>query len=109
MLGIRGASTPGELARFTGLTSGATTTMLDRLQSRRFITRRPNPNDRRGVVVEIDAEYAHSGGQLVSGIQEANNAIAASFSSDELVIIAEFLTRMAKALSDQTEKIEKGP
>ena len=41
-------ATPSELARYTGLGSGATTAMLDRLEKSGLIERRPNPDDRRG-------------------------------------------------------------
>ncbi len=47
----KGIATPSELARHTGLTSGATTAMLDRLEKAGFIERRPNPNDRRGTLI----------------------------------------------------------
>ena len=36
----KGIATPSELARHTGLTSGATTAMLDRLEKAGFIERR---------------------------------------------------------------------
>ena len=42
----KGIATPTELARHTGLTSGATTAMLDRLEKAGLIERRPNPDDR---------------------------------------------------------------
>ncbi len=51
LLFLKGISTPSELARQTGLTSGATTAMLDRLEKAGFIERRPNPDDRRGTLI----------------------------------------------------------
>ena len=51
MLFQKGIATPSELAKFTGLTSGATTAMLDRLEKASLIERRPNPNDRRGTLI----------------------------------------------------------
>src|SRR5512135_3233265 len=51
LLFLRGIATPSELARHTGLTSGATTAMLDRLEKGGFIDRQPNPNDRRGTLI----------------------------------------------------------
>ena len=47
----KGIATPSELARHTGLTSGATTAMLDRLEKAGLIERRPNPDDRRGTLI----------------------------------------------------------
>lgn len=42
----KGTATPSELARFTGITSGATTAMLDRLEKAGLIERCPNPTIR---------------------------------------------------------------
>src|SRR5213596_2806942 len=38
---FKGVATPSELARYTGLSSGATTAMLDRLEKSELIARRP--------------------------------------------------------------------
>ncbi len=51
LLFLRGTATPTELSRHTGLTSGATTAMLDRLEKAGLIERRPNPDDRRGTLI----------------------------------------------------------
>jgi DNA-binding MarR family transcriptional regulator len=49
-------SSPGELSAELELSSGAMTNRLDRLESRGFVRRRPDPNDRRGVHVELTPE-----------------------------------------------------
>src|ERR687898_2648202 len=72
LLSIKGISTPTELSRYTGLTSGATTAMLDRLEKAKFIRRRPNPKDRRGVLIEINKRWAETAGPLVAGVQKAH-------------------------------------
>src|SRR5512147_1838282 len=51
LLFLKRISTPSELARHTGLTSGATTAMLDRLEKAGLIERRQNPDDRRGTLI----------------------------------------------------------
>jgi DNA-binding MarR family transcriptional regulator len=43
----------GELAEMSELSSGAMTNRLDRLESAGLVKRLPDPNDRRGVLVEI--------------------------------------------------------
>jgi DNA-binding MarR family transcriptional regulator len=48
---IKGESTPSELAQYTGLTTGSTTAMLDRLEKVNLVSRKPNLKDRRGVLV----------------------------------------------------------
>lgn len=107
LLGIRGISSPTELARYTGLTTGSTTAMLDRLEKARFITRKPNPKDRRGVLVEVDAGSAKTTLPLVADIQKAHRELISSYSNEELEIIADFLTRFTKNIQEHTAKLEK--
>src|SRR5581483_7224163 len=80
LLTIKGTSTPTELARYTGLTTGSTTAMLDRLEKAHLIKRKPNPNDRRGVLIEIHKNSAESFGPLVAGVQQAQRELIASYS-----------------------------
>ena len=82
--------------------------MLDRLEKKHFVRRRPNPNDGRGVVVEINKAYTRDGQDLVSGIQKANQQVVARFSEDELAIVTEFLTRLADSLVEESRKIDEG-
>ena len=44
------------LARETGLSSGAMTNRIDRLESRALVRRNPDPHDRRGVNVSLTAK-----------------------------------------------------
>lgn len=44
---------PGRLAKSFGLTTGAMTNRLDRLEAEALIRRLPDPDDRRGVIVEL--------------------------------------------------------
>ena len=54
VLDLMGPSTPGELARSTGLTTGGVTVMLDRLEKAGYVKRVPNPRDRRSVLVRLN-------------------------------------------------------
>ena len=60
----KGVSTPSELARHTGLTSGATTAMLDRLEKAGLIERKPNPDDRRGTLITPEKSAAEKARRL---------------------------------------------
>ncbi len=107
ILGVSGTSTPTEIAKFTGLTSGSTTTMLDRLEKRKFIKRKSNPDDRRGVLIEVNDQYAKQAQKLVSGIQKAHRELIDSYSEAELKIIEDFLTRFTKNICAHTKKVEE--
>jgi DNA-binding MarR family transcriptional regulator len=54
--GKRQRHTPGALATYLELSSGAMTTRLDRLEDAGFIRRVPDPGDRRSVEIEMTDE-----------------------------------------------------
>src|SRR5439155_536756 len=51
-----GATTAGRLSELTGLTSGAVTRVIDRLEQAGYVRRIPDPADRRRVIVEVVPE-----------------------------------------------------
>jgi len=102
-----GTSTPTDIARYTGLTTGSTTTMLDRLEKAGFIARKPNPTDRRGIIVTLNKQWMNRAGPLVAGVQMAHKELLASYSPEELVTIADFLTRFTQNVTQQTTIIEQ--
>ena len=54
LLQLNGPATPGFLAEMTGLTTGAVTGMVDRLERCGYVRREPDPTDRRRVIVKPD-------------------------------------------------------
>jgi len=110
LLLIKGIATPKELARYTGLTTGSTTAMLDRLEKAGFITRKPNPDDRRGVLIEIDpnSPISQRSKELVGPVQKAHHELLDTYTDAELAIIADFLARFTQNVKTQTELLEQG-
>ncbi len=53
-----GSITPVELKKVLSVDLGALTRMLDRLVARGWIARMPNPNDKRGVLIQLTPEGA---------------------------------------------------
>src|SRR6058998_2393191 len=51
-----GAATAGRLSDLMGLTTGAVTRVIDRLEQAGYVRRVPDPNDRRRVIVEVVPE-----------------------------------------------------
>lgn len=106
LLSARGTSTPTELARHTGLTSGSTTAMIDRLERAGFAKRTPNPADRRGVHVTVTSRWGETVGPFVGGVQKAHAELIAGYSEKELETIADFLRRFTQNVNEQTAAIE---
>lgn len=108
LVGLKGSATPTELARLIGLSTGSMTTLLDRLEERGMIRRRPRPDDRRGLLVEVAEAHQKESMTLVSGIQQAQQALAAEYTAEQLELIASFLNRYADNLRDQAEALLPG-
>lgn len=87
-----GGLSAGELAAQTGLTNGAVTGVLDRLERARFARRVPDPRDRRRVNVEVTAAF-HNRAERIWGpvAAEWQSALATRFTSQELERITDFL------------------
>lgn len=72
-----GDTTPGDLARFTGLTSGSVSTMLDRLEDAGYIQRKKGAKDRRVVVVQLKPGARQ---RLVAAMLTAHDEVGKMFS-----------------------------
>ena len=87
-----GGLSAGELAAAVGLTSGAVTGVVDRLERAGFARRVPDPADRRRVKVEVTPEFYARAGQIWGPLAADWEATLASrFTSAELTRITEFL------------------
>ncbi len=107
LLFLKGISTPSELARHTGLTSGATTAMLDRLEKVGLIERRPNPDDRRGTLIVPAKSSAEKAASWFESARKAQAELISSYSENELEIIADVFERFTKLWEQEHEKIRK--
>lgn len=104
---LNGVATPTALARHTGLTSGATTAMLDRLEASEMIERRPNPNDRRGSLIAPAKSAAARAASWFESARKAQESLVASFSEHELEIIAEAFEKFTKLWDQEREKLKQ--
>jgi DNA-binding MarR family transcriptional regulator len=107
LLFLKGIATPSELARHTGLTSGATTAMLDRLEKAGLIERRPNPNDRRGSLIAPEKSSAEKMASWFESARSAQDELISSYSESELEIIADVFERFSKLWDDERRKVQK--
>jgi len=107
LLFLKGIASPSELARHTGLTSGATTAMLDRLEKAGLIERRPNPNDRRGTLIAPAKSGAEKVASWFGSAREAQDKLISSYSESELEIIADVFERFTKLWDRERGKIQK--
>ena len=87
--------TAGELAVESGLTTGAVTAVIDRLERAGFARRVRDERDRRKVKVEVtDAFYTRAGAIWGPVAADWQAALARRFSAAELATIAAFLAQV---------------
>jgi DNA-binding MarR family transcriptional regulator len=107
LLFLKDIATPSELARHTGLTSGATTAMLDRLEKADLIERRPNPDDRRGTLITPAKAAAEKAASWFESARKAQDELISSYSESELEIISDVFERFVKLWDQEREKIQR--
>ena len=90
---FRGATTPSELSRYTGLSSGSTTAMIDRLEAAGLVTRSDNPDDRRGTLVRIDTSAALRFRPLFTSVRVAQNELLDSYTRAQLEVLCDYFAR----------------
>ncbi|HZV90132.1 MAG TPA: MarR family transcriptional regulator [Candidatus Binatus sp.] len=100
----QGPITAGDLARATGLTTGAVTGILDRLEKAGLVERFRDASDRRKVFVRPCLEALQRVGRLYQGLAAASLKHASSYSTKELELIQRFFEGSLKILRDQTAK-----
>jgi len=111
-----GAASAGRLSELMGLTSGAVTRVIDRLEQAGYVRRIPDPADRRRVIVEVVPEKISAVQETMDRVGDKGAEEIAHYSDAELAVINDFLTRMADitreeatALRDLREQAAVGP
>ncbi len=104
---FKGLATPSELARYTGLTSGATTAILDRLEKVHLIERRPNPQDRRGTLIALTKERTEEVGAMFASGRKAVDRLTSSYSESELESISDYFRRLVIIWDEEREKLRQ--
>jgi DNA-binding MarR family transcriptional regulator len=89
----RGPLSAGELASASGLTTGAVTTVLDRLETVGYARRERDLDDRRRVLVNVTDEVRAAARELYGPLAAAHAETYTDFSDDDLAVIRKFLRR----------------
>jgi DNA-binding MarR family transcriptional regulator len=97
--------TAGRLAEITGLTTGAVTGVIDRLERAGYVKRVPDPNDRRRVVVEPIPEALTQTGAAFAPMLESSAAMLARYNTDELAMLTDYVTRSVPILREETLRL----
>ncbi|HEX7306686.1 MarR family winged helix-turn-helix transcriptional regulator [Lentzea sp.] len=94
-----GSVSAGELAKEIGLTPGAVTGVVDRLERAGLARRSPHPDDRRRLVITaVRGPF----GDTFSGLSKAMGELTDRYSPAEQAVIADWVARTVEVLREQT-------
>jgi len=94
--GPSGSITAGWLSDMTGLTTGAITHILDRLEKRRFIERVRDTRDRRRVFVQVRPESLKPLAPKYEAIGRAYMSLVEQYSDKELQLICAYMEKTSQ-------------
>ncbi len=103
-----GEMTAGRLAELTGLTTGAVTGIIDRLEKQNLVKRQRDPNDRRKVIVVVQVENAMK--RLVPVFESLQADLAAfydKYSDQDLEVIREYIMDSNEFFQQKTRQLRK--
>jgi DNA-binding MarR family transcriptional regulator len=102
---LQGPVSAGELARASGLTSGAITGVIDRLHRAGLAKREPDPQDRRKVLVRVPPAVLQRILPIGEPMGRAAQAILSSYDDQQLALILDFLVRSHESAVAVTTKM----
>jgi DNA-binding MarR family transcriptional regulator len=103
-----GGLTAGGLAEAAGLTTGAVTGVIDRLEKAEFARRVPDPADRRRVKLEVTPKFYARADKIWGPVAaDWSAALSREFSAEELGRILDFLRRTNEITRKHMERLRR--
>src|SRR3954451_5899776 len=105
-LNIEGRVTAGRLAELTGLTTGAITGVVDRLEKAGLVRRERDEEDRRKVFIAIVPENVAKVGRFYEHLQRGMLELWETYSDAELKLMLRFMTQGYETMLAATEQLK---
>lgn len=104
----KGEMTASELAKLTGLTPGAVTGLIDRLEKKKLAMRQFDKTDRRKVLIVPNTKNAMKLLEpLFTELNEKTNELISSFSEDEMRVIERYFTQATQIMKNVTLNLNR--
>ncbi|MFE5317571.1 MarR family transcriptional regulator [Paenibacillus sp. NPDC056579] len=104
-----GPVTAGQLADLTGLTTGAVTNVIDRLEQAGYVIRDKDPNDRRRVVVKPVTGGSDHLSPLFQSIAHSTTQLISQYNAEEIQLILGFLRKCNEMSLQEMNKLKQNP
>lgn len=105
---LTGGATAGEIAKATGLTTGAITGVIDRLEKAGYVRREKDPTDRRKVVVRALPAMTRRIAPVYDSLQREMTRLWGRYDDEQLAVILDFLTRSCDLAVEEIAKLQSG-
>jgi|SRR5437667_1167007 len=111
LLESEGEATAGQLADLVGLTTGAITGMLNRLEEAGLVRRERDPNDGRRVIVRLarDKDEMQKVGSIFASLGQAWVELASQYDEEQLAFLLEFLERSSALCRQEIVRLQEAP
>ena len=109
LLYLAGPTTPGKLAKHTGLTTGAMTAVIDRLESAGFVRRLRDAEDRRRVRVEAQPRSIRRIEPLYSRLAASTAELHDRYDDRQLALVVDYLTRALDLVTEHVTWLQTQP
>ena len=111
ILDITGPATAGQLAELMGLTTGAITGMIDRLEKAGLVRRERDPEDGRRVIVRLvpNEEALRKMGPVFDSIGGSWDEITSQYSDEQVAFLVEFLKRSNAMSREEIARLREVP
>lgn len=111
ILDSTGPMTAGQIADLTGLTTGAITGMLNRLEEADLIHRERDPNDGRRVIVRLTPgkDKTHEIDPIFASIGKAWDEMTSRYDDEQLAFLLEFLKRSNAVSRQEIFRLREAP
>lgn len=102
----KGQMTAGELSTLTGLTTGAVTGFIDRLEKKKLVKRQFAEDDRRKVIIVPDTKKIMALLEpLYREFRSESEQLIASFSNKELKVLEKYFSVAIDIMKETTDKL----
>jgi DNA-binding MarR family transcriptional regulator len=102
----KGIASAGELAAATGLTTGAITSVIDRLERAGYVRREAHPSDRRKLLLRLQPAAMQKIAPLYAPLQKEMLSLWSKYDDEQISLVTDFLKKSCQAAERQVAELQ---
>lgn len=107
LLNVNGPMTAGRLAEVTGLTTGAITGLVDRMEKHGFARRESDPSDRRRVIIAPNHAAMGDVAEYYAPMSAAMVELWSRYTDEELRLILDFTESSGRVMQEAIARLRE--